>query len=67
MLLKRLSRTALSRRFYSEIRRTPFHQGVKNEANAFYDSMSGFSLPDFLTPSGDMYPIVVTLSWRVIF
>ena len=22
------------------------NQGVKNEANAFYDSMSGFSLPD---------------------
>ena len=53
-----MARSTVSRRFclIPYFRRMPFHQGVKKEANAFYDSMSGFSLPDFLIPSGDMYP-----------
>ena len=69
MLLKRLNRSTVSRRFclIPHFRRMPFHQGVKNEANAFCDSMSGFSLPDFRILSVDMYPIVVAISWRAIF
>ena len=58
MLLKRLDRSTVSRRFclIPHFRRMPFHQGVKNRSCYRKTHSLRFSLPDFLTPSGDMYP-----------